>query len=222
MSSELENQVESLQTSIRKALNELDVGNILKASGILEMALEKPGTVGYLSAQRLVAAATEVDKGKEEARREAHVISGFPGVGKSHLARRTSLLVVQDSDSSKFSWLTPGQRHPHFPHNYIQHIQRLRVQGKTDIILVSSHKEVRDALVTNGIAFTLVYPRRDSKEQYLERYRGRGSDAEFLALLDKKWDEFLDEVENQQNCTKIELGPGQYLSDVVSLERDEP
>ena len=64
MSKELENQVESLQTSIRKALNELAIGNVLKASGILEMALEKPGTVGYLSAQRLVAAATEVDKGK--------------------------------------------------------------------------------------------------------------------------------------------------------------
>jgi len=144
----------------------------------------------------------------------AQVISGFPGVGKSYFTRLHGSARVHDSDSIHFSWIRPGERHPEFPQNYIQHI--LTLQDKVDIVLVSSHKEVRDALVTVGVEFTLVYPKREAKEQYLDRYRERGSDADFLSLLDAKWDQFLDDMEAQEHCVKIELDPGQYLSDVVS------
>ena len=33
--------------------------------------------------------------------------------------------------------------------------------------MVSSHKEVREALVENGIFFTLVYPEPSIKEEYI-------------------------------------------------------
>ncbi len=140
------------------------------------------------------------------------VISGFPGVGKSHFFR-TSALVVSDSDSSNFSWLRPGERHPDFPHNYMRHIKELL--GETEVILVSSHKEVRDALVDNAIRFTLVYPQRSIKQRYMDRYRVRGSDAAFLSLLDKMWDTWIGELQEQPHCERIELGEGEYLSDVL-------
>jgi len=108
------------------------------------------------------------------------VISGFPGIGKSHFFRKNKDKVVLDSDSSKFSWIEKGIRHPDFPNNYIKYIKENLAYinplgvGKADIILVSSHKNVRDALVENDIPFTLVYPSRDIKEEYLQRYKDRG------------------------------------------------
>ena len=135
------------------------------------------------------------------------VISAFPGCGKTHFFNNNKDKIILDSDSSLFSWIEKGVRNPDFPENYIKHIKNNI--GKVDIILVSSHKVVRDALVENGIEFTLVYPSRDIKKSYIQRYIDRGSDENFIKLLTNKWDEFLDELENQQHCKKIELQKGQ-------------
>ncbi len=150
----------------------------------------------------------------------ALVISGFPAVGKSYFyatASERMLVTVADSDSSQFSWKRPGERHPDFPDNYMRHIKSLL--GKRDVVLVSSHKEVRDALVANGIRFALVYPQRAIKEQYLERCCTRGSDNVFVELLDKMWDEWITELQEQPHCRHIELGLDEYLSDVILRAR---
>lgn len=55
-----------------------------------------------------------------------------------------------DSDSSNFSWVkdengnNTKERNPEFPKNYIEHIKSNI--GKVDVIFVSSHKVVREAL----------------------------------------------------------------------------
>jgi len=151
----------------------------------------------------------------ESKEKDTLVISGFPGIGKSHFFRKNEKegKSVLDSDSSLFSWIEKGVRHPDFPNNYIKHIKENL--GKSDIILVSSHKNVRDDLVENNIPFTLVYPSRSIKEEYLQRYIDRGSDNPFIKLLDNNWDNFLDEMEQQKGCEKIELEEGKYLSDYL-------
>ena len=78
------------------------------------------------------------------------VYSAFPGVGKTTYFNTTNRNVL-DSDSSKFD-------KKHFPDNYIEHIERNVMDPKVDKILVSSHKDVRDALIKKGIPFVLVYP----------------------------------------------------------------
>ena len=50
------------------------------------------------------------------------VISAFPGTGKSYFHRNSDSKVL-DSDSSKFSWIEEGVRHPDFPNNYMTHIK---------------------------------------------------------------------------------------------------
>lgn len=142
------------------------------------------------------------------------VISGFPAVGKSYLFKNKKLDVL-DSDSSKFSWIKKGERNPDFPNNYIKHIKENI--GKVDVILVSSHKDVRDALVANDIDFILVYPDKSLKEEYLKRYEERGSPKEFIDMIDKNWNGFIDELDEQKGCEKIKLKEGQYLSDVIEL-----
>jgi hypothetical protein len=140
------------------------------------------------------------------------VISGFPGIGKSHFKNEVGGKVL-DSDSSLFSWESEGVRHPDFPNNYIKHIQENI--GKADIILVSSHDNVRKALVDAGIEFTLVYPSRHLKEEYMYRYIMRQSPEGFITLMHNKWDDFMDELDLQLNCDKIILSEGKYLSDCI-------
>jgi hypothetical protein len=136
------------------------------------------------------------------------IISAFPGCGKSHLFRNKGDKKILDSDSSKFD-------KSQFPQNYIEHIKSNI--GLADMILVSSHKEVRDALVDNGIEFTLVYPNKDIKDEYIQRYIDRGNEDKFVELLKNNWNIWIPELEQQKGCEKIELNRGQYLSDVVSL-----
>jgi len=134
------------------------------------------------------------------------VLSAFPGCGKSHYFRENTDKIVLDSDSSKFD-------KSDFPRNYIQHIKENI--GKVDIIMVSSHKEVREALVDNGIQFTLVYPDISIKDEYIQRYIDRNSPESFINLLTKNWELWIEELENQTNCHRIKLKENQYISDVL-------
>lgn len=140
------------------------------------------------------------------------VYSAFPGVGKTTYFNTTEKNVL-DSDSSKFD-------KKHFPDNYIEHIERNIQDPNVDKILVSSHKDVRDALVKREIPFVLVYPDRSLKDEYIERYKERGNNDAFVSLLDKNWDDWMDEMDSMspqdgQTLYKVKLGSGQYLTDVI-------
>ncbi len=145
------------------------------------------------------------------------IVSGFPGVGKTYCWRWEHPTAVVDSDSSKFSWLSKGVRDPDFPQNYIKHIKKLVFTA--DLIFVSSHKVVRDALVDNGLWFTLVFPEADLKDEYLRRFRGRGSPDSFVNMLDSKWNDFMADLAGQKGCEIIRLKSGEFLSDVLPQPR---
>jgi len=148
----------------------------------------------------------KVKKFNEHNSVETLVVSAFPGCGKSHLFRNKGDKKILDSDSSTFD-------KSQFPENYIKHIKSNI--GDVDIILVSSHKEVRDALVDKGIKFTLVYPNMDIKDEYIQRYIDRGNDGKFVELLKQNWKNWVEELNQQSGCEKIKLDSGQYLSDVI-------
>lgn len=133
------------------------------------------------------------------------IISGFPGIGKTHFSQNSNLS-VSDSDSSHF----PKKG---FPENYIEHIKSWREH--TDYILVSSHKEVREALQKEGIHFKLVYPSRDQKQDYIKRYKERGSSDAFIKLIDMNFDNWINEMAVQRFGEHVILKKGQYLSDVI-------
>jgi hypothetical protein len=101
-------------------------------------------------------------------------------------------------------------RNPEWPLNYISH---LRSTG--GIVLVSTHAEVREALFLHQIGYVLCYPHRRCKEEYIDRYRRRGSAEGFCALVEKMWDEWLSGLENDMRAIRhVVLGQGQYLGDV--------
>ena len=74
---------------------------------------------------------------------------------------------------------------------------------------------MRDALLKKGIPYVLVYPNRDIKDEYIQRYRDRGNNDSFVDLLDKNWENWMDEMDNQEGCHKVKLNSRQYLADVI-------
>ena len=144
------------------------------------------------------------------AKKDTLIISGFPGVGKTSLYnRKYEDLIILDSDSSTFD-------KEDFPENYIKHIKENI--GKVDIILVSSHKDVRLALDSNKIKYILIYPNLSLKDEYLERYRLRGSVQSFIDLISKNWELWIKEIvehEHSEYLTKIELESGEFATDFL-------
>ncbi|MCQ2740198.1 MAG: hypothetical protein MJ237_08255 [bacterium] len=154
------------------------------------------------------------------------VISGFPGIGKTTSAQQHLEGTVIDSDSSNFSWLRDANgniqtdangvkiRHPEFPNNYMKHIEGA-IEDKADIVFVSSHDNVREALNKAKIPHILVYPSYDMKEEMIQRYIDRGSPKSFIDLIRNNWDNFINGMRKDPCPNKIELKAGQYLSDTL-------
>lgn len=159
------------------------------------------------------------------------VISAFPGCGKSTIckeAEQYGLVHVPvslegttsnrstdgktpifDSDSSLFA-------KEHFPGNYIEHIKEVLKNHPDVVIMVSSHDNVREAMREAGIEYTLVAPQRELKGEYLERYQGRGSPEAFITMMENKWNDFIDSIENDPSTSKLVLSEGEYLVDKIS------
>ncbi len=142
------------------------------------------------------------------------VVSGFPGAGKTYyvdhgegsdyMPRGFAI----DSDSSTFD-------KSDFPRNYIEHIKNNI--GKVKIIFVSSHKEVRDALVEAGIYFILAYPNEKLKCEYIRRYKERGNDDMFINFISNNWDEFMLDLRRQKGCKHLVLQEKEFLYSALKL-----
>ena len=149
---------------------------------------------------------------------KAMVICGFPGIGKSTCANNKCNM--DDAESSAFSHIFDPEhpdirkKNPAFPQNYIDHIKTMAGVYGYDFVLVSSHKEVRKALRDNGIPYIVVVPKKELKDEYLKRYIKRGSPQPFVDLLYHKWNEFLNEIE-EESAPVVHLEAGEFLSDVL-------
>lgn len=146
------------------------------------------------------------------------VICGFPGVGKSWTAvEHKKAVATIDLDSSSFSWEdgeNGPERNPHFPYNYADKIQELRLDGGYEFILVSSHKSVRDVLKKRGVPYIIVAPHMSERNEYMKRYIRRGSDAKFIYNLYNNWALFLDDI-SKDGAPVVWLNENEFLIDVL-------
>lgn len=139
------------------------------------------------------------------------VIAAFPGCGKSYTVKheQEKFNGVLDSDSSDFSWVKNSKGHKtnvrssKFPKNYIRHIKENI--GKVEVIFVSSHKVVREALEKEGINYILVYPNIFQKKDYIKRYTERGNSPSFIKNVEEHWEEWIEECDEETFPTKIKL-----------------
>lgn len=153
-----------------------------------------------------------------QGRKRTFVISGFPCVGKSHCAKyKQDKYKILDSDSSNYSWIKDGngnntkERNPDFPNNYIDYIKSKI--GEVDVILVSSHLEVRQALHNNKIKVVSVYPDRNMKRIWIKRLKKRNSPEGMINLISDNWFDMVDGMRLEElGFLKVVLkGSNSYL-----------
>jgi hypothetical protein len=144
------------------------------------------------------------------------VISAYPCCGKSYAFKNyQESFSILDSDSSDFSWIYTENgekvRNPEFPQNYISHIKENL--GKVDVIFVSSHLAVRQAMTEEGIHYYTVYPERGFLKEWIRRMESRGSSEEFICFQATHWYEFMSAIENEPHGAGLyTLGQDDYLN----------
>lgn len=154
--------------------------------------------------------------------RKVHIISGFPGTGKSTAAKLLPGIVF-DLESSDFHWIDPKAevkvQHPKWPANYISAIRALAfetdgLKNYRDLlyVVISAHKEILDRLDELGIDYAVSYPDITAKEEYIQRYIDRGNTPEFIAKLDANYEKFIADIRSHGK-PEIPLAEGQYLFD---------
>lgn len=178
---------------------------------------------------------------KNTKRHESMIIFGFPGVGKTYAFNHQDELGLElvDSDSSNFHWMKDddgndlldenGKKivHPAWPANYVQYIELIgREQAiNPDYIMVSTHEEVVNALMDRRFLSITLLPDKSMKENFIQRFKDRGSPESFIDNLNKNWDNFIDgtiERINAHKCSKWNMlmtiregGKIQNMSDLL-------
>ena len=156
---------------------------------------------------------------------ETKIYSVFPACGKTWIYEHQEDydLKILDSDSSQFNWtyVDDGnngwfkERNPDFPSNYIAHIKENI--GKADVIFVSSHASVREALDKEGIDFTIVYPEMSCEAEWVGRCFIRDKKGESgcgAEAMHNNWEQWIMECfETGIDHEEIVLKPREHLSD---------
>ena len=148
---------------------------------------------------------------------KALIVSGFAGVGKTRFTELyKSIYDIIDLDSSYYSWIInedgTKEKDPNFVANYSQAISEL--EGYADIIFISTHEDVRKRLKERDIPFITVGPKREAKDQWIERLKKRNPDDRIIPIMEENWDSFLDTLNLDNGLTgkmAIKLNGDQYL-----------
>ena len=132
------------------------------------------------------------------------IICGFPGIGKSYLAKKEPGVVDLESTPFKKDWEVYSNVANHMNNN-----------GYT--VLVSSHKEMRNALLQKNIPFTVIMPLYNEKPIYINRYIDRGNDPAFIQMMKFNYDSFIYELTNDDRLDRKYLYGDTYLSQLYYM-----
>lgn len=106
-------------------------------------------------------------------------------------------------------------RNPNFVKDYINHIKENI--GKVDIIFVSSHLEIRQALQDNNIEYITVYPYKNCLCEWVGRMYLRDDKYEFIDRQIEMWDKNMDNIENEPHGIElIRMKSFEHMNDVIA------
>lgn len=154
------------------------------------------------------------------------IVAAYAGCGKTHFAHLMKDEAL-DLECVPYKYLPnencvlgeagkanpDSDMNPAWPLNYVKAI--IQAMESYKYVLIPSDFYVLGILQTKDIPYTLVYPRRDAKEEYRRRYIARGNTENFLSIFYEHWDYFMDNLEADNYGKRIVLLPHQYLSDVL-------
>lgn len=108
------------------------------------------------------------------------IICGFPGVGKSTLAKFSNWVDLESTPFEK-DWV-----------RYAKVAKHMNDNGYN--VMVSTHSQLLEQFEQMEVRYTVVIPPIDDLKIYLNRYKRRGNDEFFITLLEKEWDNWLRDI----------------------------
>lgn len=150
---------------------------------------------------------------------KTQIIAAFPGTGKSYFVANlgtTSTAIDLDTNDYTQGYDKNGKViNNEFPDNYLHAIKQ--AIGQATYLFVGCQPEVLDMLRKEDMNIVLVYPERQLKDEYMNRFNERGSSHEFSNLIFNRWDQFINYLE-AQNSQRLILKSGEYISDVIGRQ----
>ncbi len=130
--------------------------------------------------------------------------AAFPGTGKTHICKHTKLKATEVE-----FWQYESQT------QYIQDVKSLI--GEVDFVFLSTEVEGLQLLHNEGLEIFLVYPQKNLRNEYLDRYIERDNPYDFIGTMMKFWDTTIEKLQEQKYCKHFVLEKNQYLNDVLNL-----
>lgn len=87
--------------------------------------------------------------------------------------------------------------------------------GLVDIIFLGTDIDSLYLLQNEGLDIVLVYPQKNLRNEYLDRYIERDNPYDFIGSMMKYWDNRIDELSDLRHCKHFVLESGQYISDII-------
>lgn len=135
--------------------------------------------------------------------------AAFCGTGKTYICEKTDIKAIEIE-----YWK--------YKDNNLQkeYIRDIKIQtGKVDYIFISTDPDGLKLLNKEGFDITLIYPKNELRNEYLDRYIDRDSPYDFIGTFMKHWHIWINELKEQNYCEHIILNSGQYLQDIIPLKQ---
>lgn len=116
------------------------------------------------------------------------IVCGFPGTGKSMMAKFSQWVDLESAPFKK-NWLL-----------YAEVAKYMSDNGYT--VMVSTHEEMLNALEQIEANYVVVIPPITDKATYLHRYDMRGNTYDFIRLLDENWEKWINAIVEKSTVLK--------------------
>ena len=104
---------------------------------------------------------------------------------------------------------------------YAEAIKEMEEDCPELCIVIPPVKRVLDMLKYAGEKYTIIYPKQELLDEYIERCRNRGNTEDFIDVVEHCWNYWVSSAKTDEWAEKIELSLGQYMSDVIHLSDNE-
>ena len=134
--------------------------------------------------------------------------AAFCGTGKTYLCEQTDINAIE---IEYWKYKDKG-----LEKKYIKDIKK-QIRN-TDYIFISTEPDGLKLLQKHGFDIILVYPENELRNEYLDRYIARDSPSDFIGVFMKYWNNWLNELKEQDYCKHKVLKSGEYLQNILTTK----
>ena len=116
------------------------------------------------------------------------IICGFPGVGKSTLAKFSNWVDLESTPFEK-DWIRYAKVAKHMSDNGYN-------------VMVSTHSQLLEQFEQMEVKYTVVVPPFSDLSIYKDRYTKRGNDINFTSLIGMNWDQWIGDIITKSSVNK--------------------